>query len=319
MHRFLIFSIFCLEIVFLNSLHAQDTCKCDYLASGYYQLIYEAEIAHLEGNDGLAYEKLQKAEQTCPLINQLFSQEMELYGRLLLKNKDFDKAIDYMEKLATEYGTMPFYILSVLENDSVLTRNLMLQYPAFNDSILPAIMQKCNEFYTPERLQFTAELKTILNADQEVRKDWAKQSKGTDSVAYYAEIKETDRINANRFFEIIKTQGFPNTKKYGGKNSAMLFGGISALVLHISDNFNIEEMILQYVRNGECAPFLYGTIVDRKAIITKKEEKCLYAAYAHTKDEQIADIEQVDERRMAIGMPTREMERKRNKLLDGRK
>jgi len=46
MKKKVIFSIICLGIISIHSLYAQDTCKCDYIESGYYQLIYEADIAY---------------------------------------------------------------------------------------------------------------------------------------------------------------------------------------------------------------------------------------------------------------------------------
>jgi hypothetical protein len=315
MYRFLIFSIFSLGIVSLNSLYAQDTCKCDYIDSGYYQLIYEAEIAYLEENDHLAYEKLQQAEKTCTLLNQTFYREMEKYGMLLLKNENFDKAIHYMEKLATEYGIMPGYILSVLEKDSVLTSNLLMKYPAFNDSILPAIMQKCNEFYTPECKQLVAELTDILKSDQDVRI----YSEKANETAFAAKLEKTDTLNAKRFFEIIKKQGYPTMKQYGDNMSLSI--GINELILHISDHCDIKEKMLQYVREGKCDPLLYGVIVDRNTKIRSlmltqgREGKIVYAAYDNAKDNEIVDIEHLDERRIAIGMPTREMYKRRVKLI----
>jgi hypothetical protein len=306
---------------FLNSLHAQDTCKCDYIASGYYQLIYEADIAHLEGNECLAYEKLQQAEKNCTLLNQAVYREMEMYGMLLLKNKNFDKAIHYMEKLATEYGIAPGYILSPLEKDSILASNLLAKYPVFNDSILPAIMKKCNEFYTPECKQLIAELTDILNSDQEVRVDWEKKLGGADAsaLAFQTKLKETDSINANRFFEIEKKYGYPTMKQYGDNTNLSV--GINALVLHISDYYDIQEKMLQYVREGKCEPLLYGIIVDRNTKVRSlmltqgREGKIVYAAYYNAKDNEIVDIEHLDERRIAIGMPTREMYKRRAELM----
>jgi hypothetical protein len=318
MYRFLIFSTFCLGLISLNTLYAQDSCKCDYIASGYYQLVYEAEIAHLEENDSLAYEKLQEAEKTCTLLNQLLSREIELYGMLLLKNKDFGKAIRYMEKLATEYGGMPGYILSPLEKDSVLASNLLAEYPAFNDSILPAILQKRNDFYTPERKQLIAELTDISNSDQAIRADWKTKSKGADSAAYFAKLNETDSLNAERFFEIVEKQGFPNRKRYGSDpRNIQVHGGIHALLMHFYD-FGIEEIILQFVRDGECEPDVFGSIIDKGVLEGKWKKKSLYATWSNGGDDQIIDVLHVDERRIAIGMPTREMAKRRTELIDKR-
>ena len=305
-----IFFIFCIGIISINSLHAQDICKCDYIASGYYQLVYEAEIAYLEGNEMLAYEKLQEAERACPLLNQSLSQEMELYGQLLLKNRNFNKTIHYMEKLATEYGKTPGYILSALNKDSILLSDLLLQYPTLKDSILPAILQKCDEFYTPKRKQLATELRDILMLDQEVRKS---------ATLSLSKIKETDSLNAKRFFEIVEEYGYPNEKQYGGDFQNMqLYSGIDALIVHISVDFNIEEMILRYVREGECAPAVFGSIIDKAILEEKCKTKSLYGVWDNVSDSEIIDILHLDERRMAIGMPTRAMHKRRAELLKER-
>jgi hypothetical protein len=312
-YQFLIFSTFYLGIISIDSLQAQDTCKCDYIESGYYQLVYEADIAYLEGNDSLAYEKLQEAETTCPLLNQIPYQEMNLYSRLLLKNNNFGKALHYMEKLATEYGKVPFNIFSVLDEDSVLTTNLLSAYPTFNDSIVPSLMQKSDEFYTtPECKQLIAELTEISKADQEIREKRNMKINPEDDPVYILQ-KQTDTINAKRFFEIVEKQGYPNTKRYG--DDFRMWGKVDALVMHISDHFNIEAMILQYIRDGECQPNLYGIIIDRKTMLIKDKRFCLYAAYDGTKDDQIIDIAHLDARRMAIGLPTWEMHKKRQELM----
>jgi hypothetical protein len=297
----------------INLFNAQVEKKQDYVTSGYYQLVYEADIAHWEGKDSLAYKKLQAAESACNLLNQY--KEMELYIILLFENKNLDRAIYYMEKLAMEYGKSPYQIHVEggelgKNKDSIFVRNLLAEYPALNDSILPAIIQKYNEFYTPEREKLSAEWMDILNSDQAVREDF-EIKKETNYLEAEKNMKETDIKNAGLFFEILKKYGYPNIKRYGEKNAGLFF---DPLIMHISDHFNIEEMILQYVHAGECEPDLYGIIIDRKDIFFRRE-KCSYAAYNNIKDEQIADIDHLDERRLAIGMPTREMKKKRNELL----
>jgi hypothetical protein len=306
---------------FPNLLTAQENCKCDYISSGYYQLVYEADIAYLEGNDKLAFEKLQEAEKTCILLNQFVYEEIELYSKLLLKNKDFDKAIYYIEKLATEYGKMPFNILVSSYQDSILTSNLLAEFPAFNDSILSAIMQKSQEFYTPKVEKIIEDLVDISKSDQEIREKRNLKIKAKDDPVYIIQ-KHTDSINAKRFFEIEKLYGFPNMKLYGHSNSPadnnfMLDTVIRALVMHISDHFNIEEMILQYIRNGECSPDLYGAIVDRKIMLVESNEnqRSLYAIYDNTRKEQILDFTHLNDRRMAVGMPTWEMQKRRTELM----
>jgi hypothetical protein len=51
------------------------------------------------------------------------------------------------------------------------------------------------------------------------------------------------------------------------------------------------------------------------ATMGKGEKKCLYAGYDNTPDSQFIDIEHLEERRMAVGMPTWEMRKNRIELI----
>jgi hypothetical protein len=72
-------------------------------------------------------------------------------------------------------------------------------------------------------------------------------------------------------------------------------------------------MLLRFVREGKYEPSSYGFFVDRKML--DKHKKFIFAIYKSTEDNKIEDIENLDKRRLSIGMPTREMENKRNELL----
>jgi hypothetical protein len=311
----LIFSILVFEILCINMLNAQINTKPDYITSGYYQLVYEADIAYLEGNDTLAYVKLQAAENTCNLLNQTEYQEMELYSMLLLKNKDFGKAIYYMEKLATEYGKMPFRLLIKLEEDSMLISKLLAEYPAFYDSIIPAVVQKGEAFYyTPERELMITELTEMTKKDQNIRQNWETRRQQAD---YMLELKEIDGQNIKQFKEFVEKYGFPDMKLCGEKNIFLLSLGISAMILHFfGDGLDIQKIVLQNIQDGKCSPKLFGMLIDKSILEGKWEKTSLYGTWEGDQDNRIIDILHLDERRMAIGMPTREMERKRNKLLD---
>jgi hypothetical protein len=315
MKTFLIIPFYLISFYFAQGVQAQNTTKPDYITSGYYQLVYEADIAHLEGNDDLAFEKLSEAEKCCPLLNQLMYSEMELYSSLLVKKRMFTQALYYAEKLATEYGSLSI-LFNDLEDDSLLLNELLVEYPAFIDSIVPSLLSKCDGFYTPEREVLLEELSGMCERDQTVRVGWETARK--DSLEFAAvrqRMKQVDTENAKRIFEIIDQYGFPGLKLLGNKNPH-LPTGIPGMFMHISDHEKIEDIILQFVRDGECPPDLYATIIDRKTMLVKGKKTCIYAAYSNTTDDQIIDIAHLDERRLSIGMPTREMEKKRKELFD---
>jgi hypothetical protein len=309
MKKILIISACFVDLFFTHSIQSQNTIVPDYFTSGYYQIIYESDMAKWKDNDDLAFQKLQEAEKVCPLIEQEFYHEISNYTEQLIKRGHYDKALYYIEKLASEYGKMPFVALGNLYEDSLI----MLDFNSktnFQDSIFPILFEKYQNFYTPVKKRLIEELIFICKTDRKVRED----SEKDDSLEKFYQMEETDEQNASRILEIIKEFGFPNLKLYGYDNQLSLFG-LSALFLHISDVRNIEDTVLQWVKQGECSPSLYGLIIDRKTMLVQGTKKSLYAAYSNTKDEQIEDIEHLDERRMSIGMPTWQMEKRKNELL----
>ncbi|MDR1198013.1 MAG: hypothetical protein LBK94_03220 [Prevotellaceae bacterium] len=295
---------------------SEHKSKCDYIASGYYQLVYEAEIAYLEGNDSLAFAKLQEAEKRCPLINQPTSKEIELYCRLLMKNRQFDKAIAYMDTLANKYGTFPVNVLIDIGQNDILSKELLKEIPDFYLSEMPRLLQESEwYYYLPQRNFIIDTLTDICAIDQNVRKE-----RNLDSVNW-DKMKETDILNYKRLFQLIDKFGFPNTKLYGCANVKMQ-ERLGALLMHITDHKDIADTILQFVREGQCEPGFYGIVIDRKilpkSLMENGKPMYLYAGFSNITDDEIIDIEQVDERRTAIGMPTREMERKKIELLTKR-
>jgi hypothetical protein len=294
-------------VAILFSAHSQEAIELDYIKSGYYQLIHEADIASLEGNEDLAFEKLAEAEKRCPMINQPLYYEMQKYSALLMKRKQFDKALYYMDKLSAEYGTFDNKAYRVLEKDSLLMNELLLEYPNFIDSVVPAMKQKAADFFTPERQAVIEELIAIRNKDQGVRKD------KTRSEEAYQKMQEVDQENAEQLLAIMQKHGYPNTRLYGQENHRWV-AGVEVVFIHNYENEILRELLLEYVRKGEASPDQYGFMIDRERL--DMQTPYVYAIYNNITDDQIEDIEHVDERRLSIGMPTREMERRRNELIE---
>jgi len=318
------------------SIKAQEERKYDYIASGYYQLVYDADIAHLEENDNLAFAKLQEAEKRCPLINTLFYDEIELYCHLLIKNRQYEKAFSYMDTLATNYGYFPCVVFGDFEKDTiffkdflanpdfydvvhfysekdtVLSKDFLSKNPDFYNVLFPNLLAKSKSFYTHERDSLTTVLKEMCENDQKVRVGW-EDKKTFDA----KKMQQTDSINYDKILQIIEIYGFPNEKLYGrrGQNILLSFR-LQAMFVHSFESQKLQEMLIKFVREGKCSPNLYGLFVDRRML--DEHKKYIFGTYTNVKDDRIFDIEYLDKRRMSIGMPTREMERKRNELIDGK-
>jgi hypothetical protein len=302
MYKFNSLIAFCI-LCFL-SVQAQNSNSYNYITSGYYQLVYEADIAHMEDNDSLAFALLQQAEMRCPLINQGRYQEIDLYCHLLLKNGQFNKAIAYMDSLAINYGTLPVSVFKNLGTDSIMRKELLLNVPDFYDSIFPKLFAKSNSFYTSEKDSLVTILNEMGYNDQNIRQGW-KNRQTFD----FNKMQKTDSINLVKIFEIIDKYGFPNERLFGSKDFLLPLT-IDAICMHNYESQKLQEMLIRFVREGKCSPHTYGFFVDRRMLDERK--KHIFAIYSNVTDDRIFDLEFVNQRRLSIGMPTREMEQRRN-------
>jgi len=316
MRKYFISAIILLLFPALLSGQNNQKNKYDYIESGYYQLIYEAEIAHLEGNDSLAFAKLQQAESVCPLINQFPYREIELYCRLLMKNGQFNKAIAYMDTLANKYGKFPTDVLIDIGKDENLSKNLLKEVPDFYLTKMPKLLEDSEWYYASLTHDSIINILTDISAaDQNVRMS---EEKPPFSPEFIEKMRETDISNYNRLFQFIDKFGFPNTRLFGSANTKME-GRLYELFMHITDHINIQDTILQLVRAGQCPPDLYGIVVNRRMLPNYLREygkrMFLYDVLSNPKDDDIIDIEHLDERHIAAGLPTRAMNQKRIELL----
>jgi hypothetical protein len=297
---------------------SEHKAKCDYIASGYYQLVYEAEIAYLEGSDSLAFAKLQEAESRCPLINQFKSREIDLYCRLLMKNGQFDKAISYMDTLANKYGIFSANALIEIGKDEDLAKDLLKEIPDFYLSIIPKLLKDSELYYFSQTRDSIVIILTEIGAkDQRLRQSIREEA--NYNALHYAELRKNDILNYNQLFQLIYKFGFPNMKLYGCCTNVKMQEKLDIVFMNIASQKNIVDTILQFVREGQCEPDLYGLIFDRttmiKAISKGEKPMSTYGKFTNGNDNEIIDIEHLDERRMSIGMPTREMENKRTELI----
>jgi hypothetical protein len=207
--------------------------------------------------------------------------------------------------------------------DSVLHKKLFSEIPAFWDSVVPYIHQKSEAFYTPERKALIKELTGMCEKDQSVRfalPDEQQSVKTHDDSINIQKIREkihyTDSINLIQMFDIIKKHGFPGKELIGENmsdiNNLKLYTGIRAMLVHYSDSQKMQELLIKFVREGKCTPDTYGFFVDRKMLMERK--KHIFAVFNNTKDHQIFDLENVDNRRLSIGLPACEMEQRRKEL-----
>ncbi|MDH6353755.1 hypothetical protein M2132_000072 [Dysgonomonas sp. PH5-45] len=290
-----------------STLSAQE--KPNYITSGYYQFIYQADSALWEANEDLAFSKYQEAENVMPLLHQSHYFEMNKYVDLLVKRGYYDKALFYVNKMIDEYGDIPEFLLS---GDS-LVQNFI--HKSNIDVSEAALYARYQAFYTPERMALVNEINEMYYNDQRIRKtenEWEKETSG-EFMDRIQEMSRIDEYNAKRILEIIEEYGFPDAKLLGIWNLRETVHNAEIIFHHISKKVDIDSLLLAAVEEGKLSPQRLGVIRDYNTYIVDSaltKRYSIYATYEGTKDEDIVDIENLDKRRLAIGMPTRAMENK---------
>ena len=306
MHKLILFSALFLVFSSFSAVKGENEIVHDYITSGYFQLIYQADIAYFEGDYDLAFALLQEAERRVPLINQFRHREIELYAWLLIKNGQYDRAIHYMEHLAVTYGQYPLAVTRRFYDNPDIKSRFVENNPDFFDVTFPVLMAKSEEFYTPERLELIQLLKEMAYHDQRVR---------TGPFNFF-EMREVDNANRIKMLQIIEEHGFPTKRLYGSRDR-LLYIKVSAMFVHFLECKEIEENLRQGVRTGDVSPSLYGWFIDRN--VRFEIGKFTFGAAMNITDDEIYDIENVDKRRLAIGLSTREQQRRRWELFDERR
>jgi hypothetical protein len=284
--------------------------NCDYIDSGYYQLIYEADIAYLSGDRNTAFEKISEAKSLCPLIEQKLYYEISKYIDLLAERKQYDEAKSYIEELVRDYG----YTVDYWERQDYfadLEKNI-----EWNEFKLH-LYKLSEDFYSKVDTALVAQLIEMRRIDQKVRKNYYSKSWTSDSMAM---MRRTDSINEQKIKYIFDNYGYPNDKLVGHANTHRIppffdIVEINTMLMHFDDTAYFRPKLLEFIKKGECQPVNLGRFIDSYQRRDTAKLKFIYGTYSNSLD-KVKDLPNLDNRRKAIGMPTIEMQQKRDSLIN---
>lgn len=296
MKKRIIFFIICFtyNAGILNFCYGQE--QNDYIKNNYYQTIYEAILAYRTGKKDVAYAKMKKAEEKNSLIQQIQYFETYYYVELLIDNNEYAKAKKYIKILAKDYGfslehlskIKNFEKLKAEKDWNILEKSIQLSY---------------DQFYTKDRIKLIEDLKKMSADDQKVRAGLIYPLNEKEKEA----MRKTDSINFQKLSKITNEYGFPANLKIVGRENSHFIPNIETIYIHFSGYSGIKEVIFSMIQKGECSPYLLAAIVDRDCLINKKPH--VYKIYKNIDLNYVIDPENLDNRRLEIGMPTIEMDR----------
>ena len=278
-------------VLFSQILFSQENKKeYDYIKD-YYQLVYEANYNYEIGNDSLAYNLLKKAESNCPMLNQKGIYEKYKYILLIAKFKKTDKIYKLMSELIVNEG----YRFQTFENDSLFDYlKSSKKWRKFKKKSI-VLMSK---FDASINYQLRAELIKMRNLDQATRAN-----------GYNDDTKKADSINELKMKTIIKAcDCFPvQPKLIGTYKITEENPDYSVFVFHIQDVKYWQPVFYDLVKRGKAPTDIVGNLIDSNQ---RMSGMFYYGIYQNITPDRIIDFEKLNERRIAIGLPTWEYQQR---------
>ncbi|RAK20214.1 hypothetical protein B0I03_108109 [Flavobacterium aquaticum] len=260
----------------------------DYI-NNYYQFVYQAHYEYLNKNYQKAYDLLKTAEKNCPLLNQTGIYEPRILAECATFLNKPKEAVHYLEILVKDYG----YSYNSIKNDSIFLN--IQRIKSWKK------LERNNEKYAKnylEKVDFNLrkELHQMKIDDQSVRTNGYDEQKA----------KVIDSINQLKLYRIVVDYDFfpeYSFNQVGNYNIDNYDPEISVLVMHIRSNKADfwKPILLDLIRRGRAPARLYGNLSDS---ILRSNGVYDYGIYQNIGKELINDYENLDKRRIAVGLPT---------------
>lgn len=261
----------------------------DYI-NNYYQYVYQANYEFLNNNYQKTYDLLKTAENNCPLLCQTGIYEPKLLAESAYVIGKKKEALKYAKILMKDFG----FEISYFERDSILEQFKTIKGWKKLEKKSPKYRK---EYLAKVDFDLRKELHQMKVDDQSVR------TNGYD----HDKAKVIDSINQEKLLKIINKYDFyPDygLNKVGNYNVDEYDPGISILVMHISwEKADFwKPILLDLIKRGRAPADLYGRLSDSVLRINGVFD---YGIYQNVGPELINDYENLDKRRIAVGLSTR--------------
>lgn len=271
----------------------------DYI-NNYYQFVYQAQYEYLSNNYQKAYDLLKKAESNCPLLNQTGIYEPMILAECSVQLNKPNEAIHYLELLTKDYG----YKFEGFKNDSVFSslqnmrkwKKLEKNAPKYYDNYLSQV-----------NLDLRNEIIKMKNEDQSVRTNGfdAEKAKVVDSIIG---LKLRKIVSDCDCYPDIMFPQFGNYSIDKQNFNATVF------VYHINhiDAEYWKPIFLDLIKRGRAPASIYGSLIDSNLRVTGMFD---YGIYSNVTSDRINDFENLDKRRIAVGLAPWELNKDIHSLI----
>jgi hypothetical protein len=259
----------------------------DYIKN-YYQFVYQAQYEYLNENYQKAYDLLKTAEKNCPLLNQEGINELSILVECSVNLNKPKEAIHYIEILAKDYG----YKVEGFKNDSTFSS---IQ----NMRKWKKLEKNASKYYKNYLAQVNLDLRNLIlkmkEDDQSVR---------TVKHADNKNMQLVDSINNEKLKKIVlDCDCYPSTmfNLFGNHTVDKQNFSATIFVYHInqSDSEYWKPIFLDLIKRGRAPVEIYGSLIDSLKRSTGMYD---YGIYSNVTSERINDFENLDKRRIAVGL-----------------
>ncbi len=274
-----------------SDVSAEEGKACDYIEE-YYQTVYQAEIAYLKQDFQKAFRLLKEAESRCELLNQSVINETEMLAELYIRLDKPEGAFPYLYKLL-EKG----HSFSSIDNNEIF--DVLKATPDW-EKLKREVPVIENEFKENINVELRKELLAMRVEDQRVSID------GFDS----AVSSKTHGIHQERIKKIFIQYGYPNSDLvgHGYFNERP---DIGLMLMHFKDTTWFKPRLLNYIRKGEAPANVLANMIDRRRVNTNEYT---YGIYNNTDSSEIKNFQDLDRRRLNVGLRSYSMQKEYEKL-----
>lgn len=291
-----------LTLILILTISCQEHDNCNYIEN-YYQKVYLAEEAYYREDFQKVFEIMSEAEKKCELLNQRGIYEMLKYAESSARIGKKEKALELI-RLLLLHG----YEIDQLANNDAFTDLVGSVGWTQLENDYENIRQ---EYLNSIDLDLRKKIAMMEYNDQYHRRllNEAEYSNETKKDSIWNIINKTDSINQIKLKDIVLKYGFPDERIIGGYNidNQNVYPGI--LLFHFDDYDFWSVELKKLIEQGEAPPRSLGTFVDSYNRRLPEDKKFIYGIYDNVGEENIVDYENLNKRRVSIGLPPRELKR----------
>lgn len=249
--------------------------ECNYIEN-YYQAVYLAEEAYYKKDYQKVYQLMSKIETNCELIDQPMIYEIEKFAESAAHIGENKKTFQLIRKLILE----GYEITDLETNDAFQNIIKTDEWTELKNDYNSLHKQYLNSI----NLELRERISEMIRIDQIYNSPNNYDDKTIDSI---------NNINERELKQIIEKYGYPDHKTINP----------DILLYHFSDYDYWTSTLKELIKKGQASPRSLGSFVDSYQRRVPQKMKYIYGIYDNIGADKIIDFDNLDERRVSIGLP----------------